>query len=85
MTYNPNESLRIANTAARPTANEKNVLAISVTSFQHLVVHVVLDDDLHAEPHVIDAGHDEQQHGDRDERRAEDLHHRGVIAAEQRR
>ena len=46
-------------------------------------MHVVLDDDLHAEPHVIGAGHDEQQHRDRDERRAEDLHHRGVIAAQQ--
>ena len=40
--------------------------------------------DLHADAHVDrQIVRDEQQHHDRDERRAEDLHHRGVVAAEQ--
>ncbi len=43
----------------------KNVLRHQHQELGFLVVHVVLDDDLHAEPHVIDAVEDEQQHDDR--------------------
>ena len=61
-THTPNDSLRIAKAQASPTANEKNVLQHQHANLRHLVVHVVLDDHLHAEPHVIGAGDDEQQH-----------------------
>src|SRR5262249_19226470 len=49
-----------------------------------LVVHVVLDDDLHADAHVHGHREDEQQHDHGDQRGTQDLHHRGVVAAEQR-
>ncbi len=39
----------------RRPRTQKNVLAISDDSLVDLVMHVVLDDDLHAEPHVVDA------------------------------
>ena len=52
--------------------------------FRDLGMHVILDDHLHAEPHVIDAGADEEQHRDRDRRGAKDLHRRGVIASDER-
>ena len=62
----------------------KNVLAIRLASLSLSVVHVVDDDLLHADPHVIGGVDDEQQHDDGDERRAENLHDRGVAASEQR-
>ena len=73
----------MAKADASPTATAKNVLAMIRTSFARLVVHVVLDDHLHADAHVGGDRENEQQHDHGDQRRAEDLHHRGMIAAEQ--
>src|SRR5437764_3589364 len=52
--------------------------------FRKLAVCVILDDDLHADLHVIDGREDEEQHQDRDPGRAENLHRGRVIAANQR-
>ena len=46
-------------------------------------VHIILDHDLHADPHVDGYRDDEQQHDDGDQRRSEDLGRRGLVAAEQ--
>ena len=45
--------------------------AMSSGDLQHLVVHVVLDDDLHADAHVHDRHQDAGEHDERDERRGE--------------
>jgi hypothetical protein len=47
-------------------------------------VHIVDDDLLHTDPHVVDAINDEQQHDGGDQRRSENLHDRGMTAPEQR-
>ena len=46
-------------------------------------MHVIFDDDLHADAHMRGDRQDEQQHDHGDQRRAEDLHHCGMIATEQ--
>ena len=69
---------------ARLTAKTKNVFAIRLNSFPSLLVHIVEDDFLHADPHMIGGVDDEQQHGDRDDRRTQNLYDRGVTMSEQR-
>ena len=49
-----------------------------------VVMHIVLDDDLHADPHMRGDRDNEQQHDHGDQRRAEDLRDGRMVAAEQR-
>src|SRR4029078_13263881 len=46
-------------------------------------MHVVENDFLHPNPHVIGGVDDEQQHDDRDDRRSENLHDCGVASSKQ--
>ena len=76
-------SLRMAKADGEPDRDGEERVRHEQGELRRLVVHVVLDDDLHADAHVDGDRQDEQQHEHGDQRRAEDLHHRGMIATEQ--
>ena len=46
-------------------------------------MHIVENDFLHADPHMIGGVDDEEQQDDSDDRRTENLHDRGMVASEQ--
>jgi hypothetical protein len=52
--------------------------------FGAFLVHIILDDYLHADSHVMERRDDEQQHDDCHQGRAKNLGNRGVIAPDQR-
>ena len=77
----PKLNFSTANTHVMPTRMAKNVFSISATHLAPLRMHVVLDDGLHAEAHVHDAGQHEQQQRDGDVGLPQSTAHRGVVGA----
>ena len=67
----PRLNLMIATTQVSATATAKKVFRITRHQLRALLVDVVLDDDLHAEPHMIGGRNREQRGEDGDERRSE--------------
>ena len=65
----PKASFSTAKIATSPTPQENSQFRMSSESFGISLVHVVLDDDLHADPHVDDGREDAGDEDDRDERR----------------
>jgi len=70
----------MAKAEARPTAIAKKV-EHEKQNLRPFFMHIIFDDDLHADAHMNDAREHKEQHQDRDERMGERrLHRREILA-----